>query len=101
MFDALLMGFDVAVKHSGVGMKSDLVRGARDIEPLLAADLVIANHFANAWIENLRASAGQGIHSRVFQGEQRIANGKLGDSREIADLDHGESLQVHARATRL
>src|ERR1700739_2008053 len=78
-------------------MKSDLVRGARDVEPLLAAHLVIANHSTHARIENFCASAGQGVHSRAFECEQRIADGKLGDAREIADLDHGESLQMHAR----
>ena len=101
MLDALFFGLDVAVEHGGVGAQADLVRGAGDIEPLLAADFVVADDFAHARIENFRAAAGQRIDAGVLERDQRIANGKLGDAREVADLDHGEGFQVHAGAALL
>ena len=48
MIDALFFGLDVAVKHGGVGAQANLVRGARDVEPLLPADFVVADNFAHA-----------------------------------------------------
>ena len=53
------------------------MRGARDIQPLLAADFVVANYFAHARIENFRAAAGERIDAGVFEREQRIADGNL------------------------
>src|SRR5437899_7543029 len=101
MLDALFVGFDVAVKHRGVRMKPNLVRRARDSEPLLATDLVITDYLADAWIENFSASTRQRIHARVFEREQRIADGKLGDARKIAHLDHSKRLEMDTRTASL
>ena len=79
-------------------MKPNLVRRARDIEPLLATHFVVADYFADARIENLRTSTGQGIDARVLQRDECIPDGKLGDARKITDLDHGKGFQVNARA---
>ena len=68
MIDALFVGLDVAVEHGGVRAQADLVRGARDFEPLLAADFVVANDFAHARIENFRAAAGQRIDAGILSG---------------------------------
>ena len=81
--------------------RPDLMRGAGDVEPLLPADLVIADDLAHARVENFGAAAGQRIDAGVLEREQRIADGKLGDAREVADLDHGEGLQVHGGAALL
>src|SRR5260370_4982851 len=101
MLDTLFIGFDVAVKHGGIRMETDLMRRARNVEPLLAADFVVTNYLADAGIEDLRVAPGQRIHAGVLEREQRIADGKLGDAREVADLHHGEGLQVHAGTARL
>ncbi len=101
MLDAFFFGLDVAVEHGGVRGQADLVRGAGDVQPLLAADFVVADDFAHARIENFRAAAGQRIHAGVLERQQRIADGQFGDAREIADLDHGEGFQVHGRAALL
>ena len=94
---ALFGRFDVAVEHGGVGAQAEFVRGARDFQPALAADFVIADNFAHARMENFGAAAGKRIHAGIFHGEQRVANGKLGDARVVADFDHGEGFQVHLR----
>ena len=73
MLDALFVRLDVAVQHGGVGAQSDLMRRARDIEPLLPADFMVANNFAHARIENFRAAAGQRIDAGFLQLEQRVA----------------------------
>src|SRR2546423_9829454 len=101
MFDALFIRFDMAVEHRRVGVEPDLMRGARDIDPWLAADFVVADRFAHAGIENFGAPAGERIHTCIFERQERIADGKPGNTREIANLDHGKSLQVHAGAARL
>src|SRR5260370_8297835 len=101
MLDALFIGFDMAVKHGGIRMETDLMRRARNGEPLLAADFVVTNYLADAGIEDFRAATGERIHGGVFEREQGIADGKLGDTREIANFDHGEGLQVHAGTARL
>ncbi len=101
MLDALLFGLDVSVQHGGVGGEPHFVGRPRDIEPLLAADFVVADDFPDARIENLRAAAGERVHTRFLQGHQRVADGKLGDAREVADLDHGERFQVDPRAALL
>ena len=101
VLDALLFGFDMAVKHGRVRAQAELVRGARDVQPLLAAHLVVADHFAHPRVENFGAAAGQRVHARFLQRQQGIADRKLRDTREVAHLDHGERLQVHSRAPLL
>ncbi len=98
MIDALFFGLHVAVEHGGVGAQADFVRRARDVEPLLAADFVVADNFSHARIENFRAAAGQRIDARFLERQQRVANRKLRDAREISHLDHRERLQVHGGA---
>ncbi len=103
MFDAFLIVLNVAVEHGGVGTQADLVGGARNIEPLLPADLVVADDPAHARIENFRRRRRTpGIDlAGILEGNQGIVNGKLGDAREVADLDHGEGLQVLAGTASL
>ena len=101
MLDALFFGFHVAVEHGGVGMQAGFVGLARDFEPLAAGNFVVADDFAHARIENFGTAAGKRIDSRFFQRDEDFADGTLRDSREIADLDHGECLQVHGGAALL
>src|SRR2546423_6287374 len=98
VIDALLLGFHVTIQHSGVGAQPDLVSLARDVQPHLSADFVVADDFAHPRMKNLRASAGQRIHAGLFELEQSVSRGQLGNAREVAHLDHGESFQMHARA---
>src|ERR1019366_2381271 len=74
MLDALLVGLDVAVEHRGVGPQSDFVRRARDVEPLLPADLVVADDFSHARVKNLSAAASQRIDACFLERQQRVAN---------------------------
>src|SRR5712692_4094196 len=101
VLDTLLFCFDVAVEHGGVRAQADLMRRARNVQPLLAGNLVVADYFAHPRIEDFGAAAGQRVHTGLFQGQQSIADRKLGDAREVAHLNHGERLQVHARAALL
>ncbi len=63
---AFFFSFHVAVEHGGVGRQADFMGLARDTEPHLAADLVVANDFAHAGMKNLRPTPGQGIDARLF-----------------------------------
>ena len=62
---------------------------------------MIADDVADAVGENLRAAAGHGIHSGVFQPLQRFANRQLRALGKIRDLDHGEGLDMHLREALL
>ena len=101
MIDAILIVLDVAVEHGAVRLQPQLVRLARGIEPLVAIDLVIADDAADALVEDFGAAAGHGIHAGVAQTLQRLANRDLGALREVADLHHGEGLQMHLREALL
>src|ERR1700730_4806402 len=98
MIDALFFRFDVAVKHRSVGAQADFMRRARDVEPLLAADLVVADNFPHPRMKNFGAAAGQRVHARILERQESVANRKLGDAREVSHLDHRERFQVHCRA---
>ena len=98
---ALFVRFDVAVQHGGIRAQADFVGGARDLQPHLPADFVVADNFSHARMENLSAAAGQRIHSRFFHSQQSVANGFLRDARVIAHLDHGEGFQVDLREALL
>ena len=68
---------------------------------MLPADFVVADDFAHARMKNFRAAAGQRIHAGFFHFQQRFLDRKLGDAREVAHLDHGESLEMHGGAALL
>ncbi len=74
------------------------MRRSRDVEPLLPADFVVADDFPHTWVKNFRAAAGQRVHARFFERQERVANRKLGDSRKVSYLNHGERFQVHGGA---
>jgi len=74
---ALFVRFDVAVEHGGIRAQADLVRGARDLQPHLAADFVVADNFSHAGMENFSAAAGKRIDARRFHGKQSVAYGKF------------------------
>src|SRR5207245_1948081 len=78
----------------GVGLEPDLVGELRGFQPLAAVDFVIADDVAHAVGENLRAAAGERIHTSAFQLLQSFADGKLRALGKIRHLDHGESFQV-------
>ena len=95
VIDAFFFGLHVAVKHGGVGMKAEFVSLARDAEPHLAADFVVADEFTDAGVKNFRTAARQGIDAGVFHFLQRFLDGELGDAREVADFHHGEGFEMH------
>ena len=53
--DPVFIVFDVTVKHCRVRLQADFVRGARDLQPLAAVDLVVADDVADAVGEDFRA----------------------------------------------
>ncbi len=53
--DALFFGFHVTIEHGGIGAQADFVGLARDAEPHLAADFVVANNFAHAGMGKISA----------------------------------------------
>src|SRR6516165_1265207 len=67
MIDTVFVALDVAVKHGGVRLQPDFVRGARDSKPIVAVDLVVADDVPHTIRENLRSAAWQGIQSRPLQ----------------------------------
>ncbi len=101
MVDAILVGFDVAVEHRAIGVQSQPVRGARRFEPFFARNFVVADHPPHAIAENLRASAGQRVHAGIAQPLEHLARRNLRPLRQIADLHHGEGLEMHLRKALL
>ncbi len=101
VIDAVFFVFNVPVEHGAVGMEPQLMRRARDVQPLLAGDFVIADDAADAFGENFRAAAGQRIHARVLQPFEHFARRDFRALRQISDLDHGEGLQMHLREALL
>ena len=91
----------MAVKHRGIRAQADFVRGSRDLQPHLAAYFVVADHFADARMKNLRAAAGQRIDTCVLHRQKRVANRKLGNARVIAHFHHRERFQVNFREALL
>ena len=100
VLDALLFGLNVAVEHRGVRTQAHLVRRARDVQPLLAADLVVADDLAHARAKISAPPPGSESTPASFSATS-LADGKFRDAREIAHLDHRKGLQVHARAALL
>ena len=56
---AILIVFDVAVEHGGVGLEADLMGLLRCLQPLVAVDFVIADDVPYAVGENFRAASGK------------------------------------------
>ena len=77
------------------------MRGARDLQPVVAVNLVIADDVAHAVGENLGAAAGHGVQPRFFQLHQHFARRHLADLGEEGNLHHGEALEVHLREALL
>ena len=98
MIDAFLFGLDVSVEHRGVRAQADFMRRARDVEPLLPADLVVADNFPHARVKNFRSAARQRIDARFLERQERVANRKFRDARKISHLDHRERFQMHGGA---
>ncbi len=101
VIDAVFVILDVAVEHGRIRLQSDFVRGARDLQPLAAVDLVIADDVPDAIGENFRAAAGHRVEPRFFQLYQHFARRHLADLREERNLHHGERLQVNLRKALL
>ena len=59
MLDAFLFRLDVSIEHRGVRPQADFVRRAGDVEPLLPADLVVADDLPHARMKNFGAAARQ------------------------------------------
>ena len=97
MIDAVLVVLDVAVEHGGIRLQPDFVGSARDLEPVVAVDFVIADDMPDAIGENLSSAAGHGIESRLFEFDQYLARRHFADLGEEGDLDHGERLEVYLR----
>jgi len=70
---------------------------AREGEPHLAADLVIADDATHTRMENLRAAARARIHAGSFHFLQSLFDRKLGNARKVVNLDHRESFEMHVR----
>ena len=95
MVHALFGCLNVAIEHRRVRTQPDLVRGSRDLQPHLAAYLVIANHLAYARMKNLRSAAGQRVNTCVLHCQKRVADRKLGNARVVAHFHHRECFQVN------
>src|SRR5260370_7610610 len=91
----------MAVKHRRVRLQTNLVGHAGRIEPLLAADLVVANDVTHALSKNLCTPAGKRIHARGLELFQGLADRKLRALRQIRHFHHGKSLQMYLRKALL
>src|ERR1700682_2201319 len=72
------------------------MRLPRNAEPHLAANLVVANNLAHAWVKNFRAAARKRIDPSLLHFQERILDREFCDARKVADFDHRERLEVHA-----
>src|SRR5256885_4214937 len=97
MVDAFFFGFDVAVEHCGVGMETSFVSLARERQPHISADFVVADDASYARMEYFRSATGARVDSSGFHFLQRFFDAQLGDSRAVVDFDHRESFEVHVR----
>src|SRR5205809_2028909 len=86
--------FDMAVEHGGIRFKTKIVGRAGRLQPLVAIDLVIANHAAHALIENLGSTARKRIEPSIFELLQRLSDGELGPLGQKSNLHHGERLDM-------
>src|SRR5581483_2073251 len=95
MIHPIFLVLDVPVEHRAVRFQSEFMRDARSLDPLIAIDLVIANHAADALVEDFGAAAGKRIHSGGLQSLQRFADAQLRALREEGDFDHRECFQMN------
>ncbi len=101
MVHAVLVVFDMAVKHGGVGFEAELVRHAGGFQPFVAIDFVVADDVTDAVGEDLGAAAGHGVDACILQLLQGFGNGEFGALRKEGNLDHGEGLDVDLRKALL
>ena len=64
------------------------------LDPFVAIDLVVTDNAADALGKDLRAPARQGVDTRVSEPLQGFLDGDALAARQIADLDHGQGLEV-------
>ena len=72
---AVNIGFDMAVKHGGVRVQSQLVSRAMDFEPGVGADLVVADDAPHRGGKNLRAAARQRPEAGLLEAFEDGADG--------------------------
>ena len=94
MIHSVLFVLDVPIEHGAIALQAEPMGRTRDLDPLAAVDLVVADDPAHALRENLGAAAGQGIDSRVDQPLDHFRVRKLAPPRQVGDLDHCERLQM-------
>ena len=81
--------------------RPDFVRRARNRQPVVAVNLVVADDMPHPVTENLRSPAWHRIQPRFFQPHQHFTRRHLADLGKERNLHHGEALQVHLREALL
>ena len=91
--DAVLHGFAYAEHHGGGGAHAERVRGAMHADPIFGAAFEPGDAVTNLVVEDLGASAGDGIEAGVAQAQDGIAQAKLAVFRDGEDLTGAEAMQ--------
>ena len=72
------------------------MRGSHDVQPLLAADLLVADKIAHPAGEDLSPTAGQRTKPGLLELDQHVVDRLSGQPGKVDDLAGGERLDVDA-----
>ncbi len=95
VIDAVLGGFEMAVKHRGVAVQAEPVSLAMNFDPAIGVGLVLTEFPSNGFLEDFRSAAGKAAEAGFLQFFEDFANRELGDASEPVDFDGGVGLQVN------
>src|SRR4030095_3520295 len=97
MVNTILEGFDVAVENRRICMDSASMNFFCEFEPSLSRCLVRAD-LTSGWVaKNLGATTRTAVQPSVYQTIDHLLIGHPTNSREVIELNHSESFQMHIR----
>src|SRR5690242_17410842 len=99
--DAVLKALTHAEHHGGGGTHAQLMRGAVNIDPVFSQALEAGDLVANFVIQNLSATAGDGIETGIAQPPDRILNTEAADLGKVDDLRGGKTVKMDLGETLL
>src|SRR5664280_2578299 len=88
---------NVPVEHRGVRLEAGLVSRTQNVQPLLPADLALADEVAHAAAEDLGAATGQRAEARLLELGEHLRHRLAADLGEVRDLARRERLDMDIR----
>src|ERR1022692_3128632 len=99
MVYAVFVVLAYAEHHSRGGAHADLVGGAVHVDPVVGQALEAGDFVADFVVENLSATAGDGIEAGVAQAENRVSDAEPAVLGDGDDLGSGVAMQMDSRKT--